>query len=103
MSRKNGNAAFRKSNQDQFTMIDVGGKKFQILQDKQSIKPMSKKQLSLQDCVSLLRLAGKKGIMFVKVKEKTFIPLAEFCKVDNFETTWFIYLKSRSFYGFLLF
>jgi hypothetical protein len=41
--------------------------------------------------------------MFVKVEEKTFIPLAEFCKVDNFETTWFIYLKSRSFYGFLLF
>mgnify|MGYP006999714004 CR=1 FL=1 len=97
MSRKNGNSAFRKSNQDQFTMIDIGGKKFQILQDKQSIKPVSKKQLSIQDCVSLLRLAGKKGIMFVKVEEKTFIPLAEFCKVDNFATAWFIYLKSRNF------
>lgn len=103
MSRKNGNSAFRKSNQDQFTMIDIGGKKFQILQDKQSIKPMSKKRLSLQDCVSLLRLAGKKGIKFVKVEEKTFIPLAEFCKVDNFETAWFIYLKSRNFYGFFAF
>lgn len=103
MSRKNGNSAFRKSNQDQFTVIDIGGKKFQILQDKQSIKPISKKRLSLQDCVSLLRLAGKKGIKFVKVEEKTFIPLAEFCKVDNFETAWFIYLKSRNFYGFFAF
>ena len=39
MSRKNGNSAFRKSNNQQFSCMYIDGKSFQILKDKITIKP----------------------------------------------------------------
>ncbi len=104
MSRHNGNTSKKaKGQHKQFFTIDVGGKKFQILPDNRTIKPTSKKRLGENDYISLLRKAGNMGISEVQIGKCKKISLADFCKVDTFANAWFIYLKSRNFYGFFAF
>ena len=83
MSRKNGNSAFRKTNNQQFNSIYIDGKIFQILRDKISIKPKKDYFLSEQERISLLRQAGKKGIISVLLNDIK-VPLTEYCDINTF-------------------
>lgn len=87
MSRNDGNTSKKsRGKSKQFSTIDVGGKKFQILPDNRTIKPTSKKRLGESDYISLLRKAGNMGIVQVQVSKYKKVPLANFCKVENFTT-----------------
>jgi len=87
MARHNGNTkrqtkAQKKSKR--FEVLDINGKKFSYQFERNTIKPMSRRQLSSDDFISLYRSAGKLGITCV-LTNKGRISLAEYCNILNLE------------------
>jgi hypothetical protein len=87
MARHNGNTKRQTRAQkrsQRFEVLDINGKKFSYQLERNTIKPMSRRQLSSDDFISLYRSAGNLGITRVFTK-KGIVSLAEYCNILNLE------------------